>query len=141
MSTLRINATLIMSNGMGSTHGVYLKKGTQMEEVATQAASIHQWSVDNSSDNYGRDIFKHPRLVSDRTGRTLATNVPFTHAHVPARCDIHTLSPRQKQVYNLRHLTNAEIATRIGCSEAAVNTYRICGEARIQQLEHITALL
>jgi hypothetical protein len=138
MKTLRTNAKLILSNKIGGTIYTFFQKGTPLSKIAAEAASFHEWSVANSSHNHGHDIVARPMLVSEATGKPLSAVVPFTHAYVAPRCSIHALSPRQRQVYALRHMTNAEIATKIGVSELTVASYRNQAEYRANQLNCIT---
>lgn len=136
MKTLRTDATLILSNGNGSTCYQSFIKGTPIADIAAEAARIHTESVERSIDNRGFDIYRRPRLVSQATGRPLATSVPFTHAAVAPKCNIHTLSPRMREVFVLRHMDDACIASIIGCSERAVASYRDQMHARLVEMNN-----
>lgn len=130
-TTLRTNSTLQMSNRNGSVHIVPFAKGTPIAAIAEAARRIHLESIDES------DIYSRPRLFSDATGKELATEIPFQHAPVAPRTPINLLSPRMKEVFAIRHLSDAEIASEIGCSAAAVEAYRrqinerICASAQL----------
>jgi len=124
MNTLKTNASLILFNGMGSTYGTSFAKGTPIAEIVQRAQEMHDRSVEQSTRMDGSDIYSRPRLYSDATGKELATAVEIQHRTVAPRVEINYLSGRQKEVFSLRHLTDTEIAQRIGCSPASVANYR-----------------
>jgi len=131
MNTLKTNASLILSNGSGSTYGTAFAKGTPIAEITKRAQDMHDHSVEQSTRMDRSDIYSRPRLYSEATGRELATTIEIQYRKVAPRVEINYLSNRQKEVFNLRHLTDSDIAQRIGCSPASVANYRIEAMKRV----------
>lgn len=135
---LRTDASLMMTNGHGSSTIIPFAKGTPIDVIAAVAQRIHEQSVRDSHDMYGRDIWVRPRLLSEVTHKQLAAQVSLKPVPALPRVSIHALSPRQKQVYARRHLSDVVIAQELGISSASVACYRADAQVRVQQIERAT---
>lgn len=119
---LTTNAYLHMTSGSGSID-IYFAKGTPIADIEATAKRLHSESTDDSHNGWS-GIWANPVLHSAVTGKRLTVTVPFATQPVAPRSSIWKLSPRQKQVFALRHLHDKQVGDLLGISAASVRSYR-----------------